>query len=237
MAEEITPNIDDQVNESALYPGSSEDNSNKLFSERNKKDTLETLSDNDNRLFLNLKDPIGEKETNENPIKHRVDFGKILLFHDSFFESSYFEDIKRNLIDVLTNFEEQSYFLTTFTNTIGNYSWTSKELIKYLIGSKFTIKNENEALEFLINNSDHCSKILEFSESIANHLNKYNLELEYICDPEEGVEILNMKVLTNLSATEAIEIEERFFYEYFEEIFQNDNFKLNFRIESNAIQF
>ena len=229
MDEELIANTEIEKTESSYFTELNEDNSNDNFSHEMGYDPIESSSSNKWVPFLIFNQGNIDYENPKRELLNQQNF----VIPKLFLESSYFENDKKSLIDIIKGFEKQSFFISTYLHTLGNYSWISKDVIRRLIGTKFLIKDEEEVLEFLINHQDHCSKILEFQELIVDYVKAPKLELEYLIDPEEGCEAINMVVKTKLSPAQAIEIEDQIFSDYFEKIFTDKHFKLNFRVESN----
>jgi len=138
----------------------------------------------------------------------------------------HYNDIFSNLefFDTLSKLDgEKSYF--------SPYSEFFQKTIKVL-ENKYIFVNFDEIKNFLINNVDIISILLEAPYHIESIFGKVLLNLELHKDYEENWEGLFIIIKTNLEPEKALELENELFEKWFVNIIDKVSTRLNFTEES-----
>ena len=105
-----------------------------------------------------------------------------------------------------------------------------QERVAYL-EELYIFKNPKEIKEFLIRNDDMIEVLIEAPENIRRIFGEFPIYLELHHDPEEDWDELFIVIKSDYSPQEAVELEDRFFEEWFANLPDRIRERLNFTEE------
>ena len=140
------------------------------------------------------------------------------------YEPLYLENtsiVLERSLQVKLNFETSvNWIETSIYKSVQN-------LIKY-IEEIYILKNPNKIKSFLLSNQDLLPILLEAYEYIYEIFGKVPLYLEIHHDPEEEWDELFIVIKTSFPPSKAVELERKFFNEWFIKVLDKVNGRLSF---------